>query len=59
MPGHGPELCEGDRHGLASLDIVGEDNITFETDYPHTDSSWPDTLPIAEASHLRPQHGAG
>ncbi|TML18040.1 MAG: amidohydrolase [Actinobacteria bacterium] len=38
-----------DRHGLASLDIVGEDNITFETDYPHTDSSWPDTLPIAEA----------
>jgi hypothetical protein len=27
---------------------VGEDNITFETDYPHTDSSWPDTKEIAE-----------
>jgi predicted TIM-barrel fold metal-dependent hydrolase len=27
---------------------VGEDNITFETDYPHTDSSWPDTKAIAE-----------
>ena len=38
-----------DRHGLISLDVVGEDNITFETDYPHTDSSWPDTLEIAEA----------
>jgi predicted TIM-barrel fold metal-dependent hydrolase len=37
-----------DRHGLESLRIVGEDNITFETDYPHTDSSWPDTKAIAE-----------
>jgi predicted TIM-barrel fold metal-dependent hydrolase len=37
-----------DRHGLVSLDVVGEDNITFETDYPHTDSSWPDTKEIAE-----------
>ena len=36
-----------DRHGLASLDVIGEDNVTFETDYPHTDSTWPDTLPIA------------
>ena len=37
-----------DRHGLENLHIIGEDNITFETDYPHTDSSWPDTLSIAE-----------
>src|SRR3954452_6760646 len=36
-----------DRHGLESLDRVGVDNITFETDYPHTDSTWPDTLEIA------------
>ena len=36
-----------DRHGLASLDEVGVDNITFETDYPHTDSTWPDTFEIA------------
>jgi predicted TIM-barrel fold metal-dependent hydrolase len=27
---------------------VGEDNITFETDYPHTDSTWPDTKAVAE-----------
>jgi predicted TIM-barrel fold metal-dependent hydrolase len=37
-----------DNHGLASLDEVGVDNITFETDYPHTDSTWPDTLEVAE-----------
>jgi len=37
-----------DRHGLESLDRVGVDNITFETDYPHTDSTWPDTKEVAE-----------
>jgi predicted TIM-barrel fold metal-dependent hydrolase len=37
-----------DFHGLKSLDEVGVDNITFETDYPHTDSTWPDTKKIAE-----------
>jgi hypothetical protein len=36
-----------DRHGLESLDRVGVDNITFETDYPHTDSTWPETKQIA------------
>ena len=39
-----------DRHGLESLERVGIDNITFETDYPHTDSTWPDTKKIAEES---------
>ncbi len=37
-----------DQHGLRSLDEVGVDNITFETDYPHTDSTWPDTKEVAE-----------
>jgi predicted TIM-barrel fold metal-dependent hydrolase len=36
-----------DRHGLDSLDKVGEDNVTFETDYPHTDSTWPHTKQVA------------
>ena len=31
-----------------SLEQVGVDNITFETDYPHTDSTWPNTLEVAE-----------
>ena len=37
-----------DHHGVASLDKVGVDNTTFETDYPHTDSTWPDTLNVAK-----------
>jgi predicted TIM-barrel fold metal-dependent hydrolase len=37
-----------DRHGLKSLDEVGEDNICFETDYPHTDTTWPDTKAYVE-----------
>jgi predicted TIM-barrel fold metal-dependent hydrolase len=37
-----------DHHGLASLDEVGVDNITFETDYPHTDTTWPHTKEVAE-----------
>ena len=36
-----------DFHGLRSLDVIGEDKVTFETDYPHTDSTWPDTRAIA------------
>ena len=30
------------------LDAIGVDNVTFETDYPHTDSTWPDTKQVAE-----------
>jgi len=37
-----------DKHGIDSIDITGRDNVTFETDYPHTDSTWPDTRTIAE-----------
>src|SRR4029079_4908098 len=36
-----------DKHGIKSIDDVGVDNITFETDYPHSDSTWPDTKAIA------------
>jgi predicted TIM-barrel fold metal-dependent hydrolase len=37
-----------DAHGLRSLDAVGVDNVTFETDYPHSDSTWPHTKKVAE-----------
>ena len=36
-----------DQHGIDAIDKVGVDNITFETDYPHTDSTWPDTQKVA------------
>ncbi len=37
-----------DHHGLANLDSVGRDNICFETDYPHTDTTWPNSREYAE-----------
>ena len=45
-----------DNHGLKSLDEVGVDNVTFETDYPHTDTTWPHTKKVAEdmMGHLPP-----
>jgi predicted TIM-barrel fold metal-dependent hydrolase len=32
-----------DTHGLANRHVIGIDNITFEVDYPHSDSNWPNT----------------
>ena len=37
-----------DRHGVRSLDEVGENNICFETDYPHTDTTWPNSKAYCE-----------
>jgi len=36
-----------DHFGLRNLDAVGEDNVLFECDYPHADSTWPDTAAVA------------
>ena len=33
-----------DRAGLAARDVIGIDQLTFETDYPHQDSTWPHTI---------------
>ena len=37
-----------DPHGLRSLEDLGVDTITFETDYPHSDSTWPNSKEVAE-----------
>jgi predicted TIM-barrel fold metal-dependent hydrolase len=37
-----------DNHGLKSIEEIGLNNITFETDYPHVDSTWPDTKKLVE-----------
>ncbi len=37
-----------DEVGLDLLEKVGVDNATFETDYPHSDSTWPHTKKVAE-----------
>lgn len=36
-----------DRHAVKSLDELGEDNIMCETDYPHSDSTWPNCIEVA------------
>jgi predicted TIM-barrel fold metal-dependent hydrolase len=36
-----------DQAGLRLLDIIGEDNVMLECDYPHSDSTWPDTIEMA------------
>ncbi|MGV0044948.1 amidohydrolase family protein [Mycobacterium colombiense] len=36
-----------DRFGLKNLDAIGVDNVTFETDYPHNDTTWPHTKKVA------------
>ena len=32
-----------DDFGLKNIQDIGVDNVVFETDYPHSDSTWPDT----------------
>ncbi len=32
-----------DKFGLQNVDAIGEDNICYECDYPHSDSVWPFT----------------
>lgn len=36
-----------DFHGVESLHRVGVDNVMFEVDYPHSDSTWPDSTAVA------------
>jgi predicted TIM-barrel fold metal-dependent hydrolase len=36
-----------DPSALAALDFIGDDNLLFETDYPHADGSWPDSRSAA------------
>jgi predicted TIM-barrel fold metal-dependent hydrolase len=30
-----------DKFGLANLEAIGEDNVAYECDYPHSDTLWP------------------
>jgi predicted TIM-barrel fold metal-dependent hydrolase len=32
---------------LKSLDEIGAETVTFETDYPHSDSTWPHSRKVA------------
>jgi predicted TIM-barrel fold metal-dependent hydrolase len=45
-----------DAHGIASIEEIGEDNIMCETDYPHSDSTWPNSIEVVkkQIAHLDP-----
>ena len=36
-----------DQTGLRMLDVIGEDNVMIETDYPHSDTTWPHSIKLA------------
>jgi predicted TIM-barrel fold metal-dependent hydrolase len=36
-----------DPFGVASIEKIGIDNVMIETDYPHTDSTWPNCIEVA------------
>ncbi len=36
-----------DASGLRMLDMVGEDNVMIEVDYPHSDTTWPHSIKLA------------
>jgi predicted TIM-barrel fold metal-dependent hydrolase len=36
-----------DQAGLRLLDFIGEDNVMLECDYPHSDSTWPESISLA------------
>lgn len=45
--------CRGDEMTLpAALDLVGDDYITFNTDYPHPDGTWPAGFSALEAQPI-------
>lgn len=37
-----------DAYGLDNIERVGIDNVCFETDYPHSDSTWPASKEVAQ-----------
>lgn len=37
-----------DKHGIEARDKIGVENITWECDYPHSDSSWPQSPETVE-----------
>lgn len=39
-----------DEVGIANIDLIGEDNVMFEGDYPHSDSNWPNARKMLEES---------
>jgi predicted TIM-barrel fold metal-dependent hydrolase len=39
---------EDDSVGLRTVDLLGAETLMFATDYPHPDSTWPETQHVVE-----------
>lgn len=37
-----------DESGIRNLDLIGKENVMIETDYPHSDSPWPNSMKRAK-----------
>ena len=48
-----------DPSAFRMLDLIGEDRVMLEVDYPHGDSSWPDTQELHPRRARRPPCRAG
>jgi predicted TIM-barrel fold metal-dependent hydrolase len=48
VPGHIWGCFFEDDFGLSVRDVIGVDIMTFETDYPHQDSTWPHSREYAQ-----------
>jgi predicted TIM-barrel fold metal-dependent hydrolase len=47
LPDHVYACVFDDPVGMQLLDQIGEDNVCWETDYPHNDSTWPESAQVA------------
>ena len=47
-------FIDDDRRRLRSIDMIGVDNIMIETDYPHSDSTWPELHQDRQEAGRRP-----
>jgi hypothetical protein len=39
-----------DQTGIRVLDMIGVDNVMAESDYPHADTTWPNSIQVARQS---------
>jgi predicted TIM-barrel fold metal-dependent hydrolase len=47
LPDHVYACVFDDPVGMQLLDQIGENNVCWETDYPHNDSTWPESAQVA------------
>ena len=44
-----PEAAQSDPIGVRLIDVLGEDNVMWGSDFPHPDGVWPDSSGVHRA----------